>query len=289
MRIPSRFLSTVSKTQFSRLVRFVDNKGTIQYGDQSMSGRSIKTRIIRGDIFQKYEICEEVNPAKYLAPIDVRGIIGVGLNYRLHAIESQLPIPKYPVIFYKNLSTIIGPYESIRIPPAASILSDPHPLEVDYECELAIIIGKHCKDVPKEKALNYVFGYTCANDVTCRYWQFHDGPASQWNRGKSFDTFLPIGPCIVNAELIPNPNQLTIKTTLNGKVMQDSNTSDMIFDVPTIISYLSESTTLLPGTVIITGTPAGVGFKRNPPVFLKAGDEVTISIEKIGQLINSVE
>ena len=158
---------------------------------------------------------------------------------------------------------------------------------VDYECELAVVIGRACRNVSRAKALDYVLGYTCANDVSARDWQSKWG-GGQWCRGKTFDTFCPLGPHLVTAAEIPNPNQLAIKTVLNGQVMQDWNTDDMIFDVPTLIEFLSGSTLLVPGTVILTGTPHGVGFARQPPVFLKDGDTVTIEIEKIGALTNPV-
>jgi 2-keto-4-pentenoate hydratase/2-oxohepta-3-ene-1,7-dioic acid hydratase in catechol pathway len=159
--------------------------------------------------------------------------------------------------------------------------------EVDYECELAVVIGRRCKNVPKESALDYVLGYTCANDVSARDWQGKWG-GSQWCRGKTFDTFAPLGPCLVLKDEIPDPSALKIRTVLNGQVMQDWNTGDMIFDVPTLIAFLSGSTTLLPGTVILTGTPHGVGFARKPPVFLQPGDSVTIEIDRIGALTNPV-
>jgi 2-keto-4-pentenoate hydratase/2-oxohepta-3-ene-1,7-dioic acid hydratase in catechol pathway len=135
--------------------------------------------------------------------------------------------------------------------------------------------------------MNYIAGYTCANDVSARDWQIRK-QKKQWSRGKSFDTFCPLGPYLVTTDEIPDPNNLTIRTILNGKVLQDSSTSDMIFDIPTIVSDLSRSMTLLPGTVILTGTPEGVGFTRQPPIFLKDGDVITISIEKIGKLTNPV-
>jgi 2-keto-4-pentenoate hydratase/2-oxohepta-3-ene-1,7-dioic acid hydratase in catechol pathway len=159
--------------------------------------------------------------------------------------------------------------------------------KVDYECELAVIIGKTCHNVPKEKALDHVLGYTCANDVSARDWQMQFG-GSQWCRGKTFATFCPLGPCLVTADEISNPNQLGIRTILNGETMQDWNTNDMIFDVPTLIEFLSGSTVLRPGTVILTGTPHGVGGARKPPVFLKGGDTVTIEIDGIGALTNPV-
>jgi 2-keto-4-pentenoate hydratase/2-oxohepta-3-ene-1,7-dioic acid hydratase in catechol pathway len=154
--------------------------------------------------------------------------------------------------------------------------------------ELAVIIGKSAKNVPKETALDYIAGYTVANDVSARTWQANAG-ARQWIRGKSFDTFCPMGPMLVTPEDVPDPDKLDIRCVLNGQVMQESNTSDMIFSTPRLISYLSEDTTLLPGTVILTGTPSGVGFTRNPPVFLKPGDKIEMTIEKLGTLINTVQ
>ena len=158
---------------------------------------------------------------------------------------------------------------------------------VDYECELAVVIGRAARNVPREHALDYVLGYTCANDVSARDWQ-KEGGGGQWCRGKSFDTFCPLGPCLVTRDELANPNALRISTRIGGEVLQDSNTADMIFDVPTLIEFLSGSTTLLPGTVIITGTPQGVGMARNPPRWLQAGDNVTVEIESIGQLTNPV-
>ena len=159
---------------------------------------------------------------------------------------------------------------------------------MDYECELAVIIRKSTKNVSRKEAFKHILGYTCANDVSARRWQ-KDRGGRQWCRGKSFDTFCPLGPWLVTPDEIPNPNDLQIKTILNGQTMQNSTTSDMIFDIPTLISFLSEGTTLLPGTVILTGTPQGVGFARKPPIFLNGGDQVTIEIEGIGALTNPVQ
>ena len=158
---------------------------------------------------------------------------------------------------------------------------------MDYECELAVVIRKNCKNVSKSEALDYVLGYTCANDVSARDWQKEWG-GGQFCRGKTFDTFCPLGPCLVTTDEITDPNSLNISTHLNGEQMQSSNTSDMIFDIPTLIEFLSGSTTLEPGTVLITGTPSGVGGARKPPVYLQDGDTVTVEIEKIGRLTNSV-
>jgi 2-keto-4-pentenoate hydratase/2-oxohepta-3-ene-1,7-dioic acid hydratase in catechol pathway len=205
----------------------------------------------------------------------------IGLNYKHHAAESKAPVPEFPVLFMKNPGALQHPGEPIAIP--RHLRSD----EVDYECELAVVIGRACKNASRANALDYVLGYTCANDVSARDWQkIRSG--GQWCRGKSFDTFGPLGPCLVTRDEIPNPNALKIRTIINGETLQDWNTSDMIFDVPTLIEFLSGSTTLLPGTVILTGTPHGVGMARNPARWLKPGDSVTIDIEKIGSLTNPV-
>ena len=216
-----------------------------------------------------------------LAPLEPTVVFCVGLNYRRHAEETKAEIPKYPVLFMKSPAALQHPGGPILLPRA--LRSD----KVDYECELAVVIGKACKNVSKAAALDYVLGYTCANDVSARDWQIKRG-GSQWCRGKTFDTFAPLGPCLVLKDEIADPNTLRIQTILNGKTMQDSNTNDMIFDVPTLIEFLSGSTTLLPGTVILTGTPQGVGAAMKPPVFLQPGDTVTIEIERIGVLTNPV-
>src|SRR5439155_3980520 len=161
--------------------------------------------------------------------------------------------------------------------------------EVDYECELAVVIGKTAKDVSRERALDYVFGYTAANDVSARDWQREKSlGGGQFARGKSFDGFCPLGPVLVTRDEIPNPNALHLRTTVNGQVMQDDSTADMIFDIPALIESLSSTMTLRPGAVILTGTPSGVGFARNPPVWLKAGDRFAVEIEGIGKLENPV-
>ena len=170
---------------------------------------------------------------------------------------------------------------------APIVLPEAGPDEVDFEAELAIVIGKSAKNIPPKDAMSYVLGYCCANDVSARDWQIRK-QKQQWARGKSFDTFSPIGPFLVTRDEIPDPNNLKIQTEINGEIYQSSNTSEMIFDVPTLVSQLSQSMTLLPGTIILTGTPNGVGFTRQPPVFLKDGDTVTVTIENIGSLINPV-
>jgi 2-keto-4-pentenoate hydratase/2-oxohepta-3-ene-1,7-dioic acid hydratase in catechol pathway len=239
-------------------------------------------RTVAGDILGDFRVTDNVvKPGKRLAPLQPANILCIGLNYRKHAAESNSPPPPHPVLFIKNTASIQNPGDPIEIPVKLSSS------RVDYECELAIVIGRRCKNVSKADALDFVLGYTCANDVSARDWQ-RDGGGGQWCQGKSFDTFCPLGPVLVTKDEIPQPNELRIKTVLNGEVMQDWSTNDMIFDVPTLIEFLSASKTLLPGTVILTGTPHGVGFARNPPVWLKAGDTVSIEIEKIGTLTNPV-
>ena len=218
---------------------------------------------------------------KLLAPVEPRDILCIGLNYKQHAAESGAEPPAHPVLFMKNSGALQNPGDPIVLP--RKLRSD----EVDYECELAVVIGRRCHNVARADALAHVLGYTCANDVSARDWQKRGG-GGQWCRGKSFATFCPLGPALVTTDEIPDPNRLAIRTILNGQTMQDWNTSDMIFDVPRLIEFLSASMILEPGTVILTGTPHGVGFARTPPVFLRPGDNVSIEIEGIGRLTNPV-
>ena len=222
-----------------------------------------------------------MKPGKLLAPLVPVNILAIGLNYRKHAEEGGKGLPEKPMLFIKSTNSLQNPGDPIEIPTKLAS----H--EVDYECELAVVIGKACKNATRANALDYVLGYTAANDVSSRDWQFK-WSGGQFCQGKSFDTFCPLGPVLVTRDEIPNPNALRIKTVLNGQTMQDWSTDDMVFDVPTLIEFLSGSKTLLPGTVILTGTPHGVGYARKPPVFLKAGDSITIEIEKIGSLTNPV-
>jgi 2-keto-4-pentenoate hydratase/2-oxohepta-3-ene-1,7-dioic acid hydratase in catechol pathway len=262
-----------------KLIRYQDSAHQIGYAALQPGGAAKK---ISGDIFGDYSVSDaEAAVAKLLAPIVPAAILCIGLNYRHHAAESDAKIPDHPVLFMKGTNSLQNPDDAIEIPTACR--SD----EVDYECELAVVIGKTCKNATRETALEHVLGYTCANDVSARDWQLKRG-GSQWCRGKTFDTFAPLGPCLVTRDEIPNPNALRISTKLNGEVMQDWNTNDMIFDVPELIAFLSGSTTLLPGTVILTGTPHGVGMARKPPRWLRPGDSVSIEIENIGTLTNPV-
>ncbi|MDH7485528.1 MAG: fumarylacetoacetate hydrolase family protein [Anaerolineae bacterium] len=205
-------------------------------------------------------------------------IIGVGMNYADHAREQNLPPPKAPILFAKFSTAVIGPGEAITWPAEASS-------QVDYEAELAVVIGRRARLVTADEAYDYIAGYTIVNDVTARDVQFGDG---QWVRGKSFDTFCPMGPYLVTADEVGDPHKLAIRCQLNGVVMQDSNTDQLIFDIPMLVEFISRTCTLLPGDVICTGTPHGVGVFRDPPVFLKPGDLVEVEIERIGLLSNPV-
>ncbi|MEC0266052.1 fumarylacetoacetate hydrolase family protein [Paenibacillus anseongense] len=204
-------------------------------------------------------------------------IICVGLNYRKHAEETNAPIPKYPILFNKFNNTLTGHGHDIALPRVTQ--------EVDYEAELVIVIGKQAKYVSKEEALEHVYGYCCVNDLSARDLQMR---TAQWLLGKSCDDFSPLGPYLVTADEVGNPNDLKISTTVNGKVRQNSNTADMIFHCDEIVSYISQHMTLYPGDIILTGTPEGVvlGDPVDQRVYLKDGDVVTISIEKLGSLTN---
>jgi 2-keto-4-pentenoate hydratase/2-oxohepta-3-ene-1,7-dioic acid hydratase in catechol pathway len=212
-------------------------------------------------------------------PIDRPGkIVCVGLNYRDHAEEQGTELPTAPLLFAKWPNALIGPGEPIVIPRASK--------QVDYEAELGVVIGERVRGVSEENALDSVRGYICLNDVSARDLQFSDG---QWTRGKSADTFCPVGPKLVPAAELPDPQGLGIRCVLNGEVMQDSTTANMIFSVAEIIAYASATMTFEPGDLIATGTPAGVGVFRDPPVLLKDGDEVTIEIDGVGSLTNPVQ
>ena len=263
-----------------KIIRCQDSNGNIVYAAQQTDGSALK---IAGDIFNSPQTTtEKVEVRKLLAPIQPSSIICIGLNYRKHAEETGAKFPEFPVVFFKGINTLQNPGDPILLP--THLKSN----EVDYECELAVVIGRACKNVSSANALDYVIGYTCCNDVSARDWQIKRG-GGQWCRGKTFDTFSPLGPCLVTRDEIPNPNSLRLCTVLNGQTMQDWNTDDMIFDVPKLIEFLSGSTTLLPGTVILTGTPHGVGMAQKPPRWLRPGDSVSIEIEKIGTLMNPVE
>ena len=237
--------------------------------------------LLNGDLFNVFNVSSNLAEiSKLLPPIVPPNIIGIGLNYKKHADETGIIPPEIPVMFIKSSNSLCGPSDPIILPLAG-------PDQVDHEAELGVIIGKEAKNVEPENAMDFVLGYTCVNDISARDWQIRK-QKTQWARGKSFDSFCPIGPWLITKDEVPDPHNLWIKSEINGKTYQDSNTSDMIFDLPTIISNLSQSLTLYPGTLILTGTPNGVGFTRIPSIFLNPGDEVTVSIEKVGRLTNSV-
>ncbi len=241
-----------------------------------------RARRIDGTLFDMRPTDETLAVETLLAPLVPTDIFCIGLNYREHAAESGSAIPTNPVLFIKAGNTLQNPGDPIVIPRRSR--------DIDYECELAIVIGpRPAKNVARADAMDYIFGYTAANDVSSRDWQRekHLG-GGQWARGKSFDTFCPLGPCLVTRDDIPNPNALRLRTLLNGQLMQDHTTADMIFDVPMLIESLSSTLTLRPGSIILTGTPQGVGFARKPPVWMKPGDTVIVEVERIGRLENPV-
>ena len=263
-----------------RIIRYLDPGDHVKYASEHPDGYAIE---LEGDILSGLRSLDRpAEVRKILAPIAPSQILGIGLNYRRHAEETKAKIPDYPVLFGKALNAVQNPGDPILIPTHLASK------EVDYECELAVVIKKACKNVSRRDALRFVLGFTCANDVSARDWQKKKG-GGQWSRGKSFDSFCPLGPCLVTTDEIPDPSGLAIRTILNGETVQDCNTGDMIFDVPALIEFLSGSTTLLAGAVILTGTPHGVGMAAVPPRWLAPGDIVSVEIEKIGVLTNPVQ
>jgi len=222
----------------------------------------------------------DLSEAEFLPPVRrPEKIICVGLNYADHAGETGATVGAEPVIFNKLPSTLIGHGQPIVLPPVSS--------QVDYEAELVVVIGKRGKNIPRETALSYVAGYCCGNDVSARDWQTGK-PGRQWLLGKSFDTFAPLGPWLVTADEIADPHNLAIRCHVNGETLQDSRTSNLIFRIDYLISYLSQICTLTPGDLLFTGTPSGVGLARQPQRFLAPGDAVEVEIEGVGTLRNPV-
>ncbi len=261
-----------------RIIRFMS-------GGQVYTGRQVGDRTalaIEGELIGPHRVTDRELPIeRLLAPIIPTDLLCIGLNYREHAAESGSAIPRNPMLFIKASNALNNPFDPIPIPRLSS--------QIDYEGELAIVIGKTAKHVARADALEHVLGYTIANDVSARDWQKDkDLGGGQFARGKSFDGFCPLGPWITTRDEIADPNALLLKTILNGRVMQDNSTADMIFDVPALIESLSSTMTLRPGSVLLTGTPQGVGFARTPPVWLKPGDTVAVEIEGLGRLENPV-
>jgi 2-keto-4-pentenoate hydratase/2-oxohepta-3-ene-1,7-dioic acid hydratase in catechol pathway len=261
-----------------RIIRFLSNQRV--FWGQSIDDKT--ARRIDGNLFAQFSVSDDVlRIEKLLAPLIPTDILCIGLNYRDHAAEGGFDLPKVPMLFIKSSNTLNNPGDPILVPLRSS--------QIDYEAELVVVIAKDAKNVKRENALDYVLGYTAGNDVSARDWQRDKNlGGGQFARGKSFDTFCPLGPCIVTKDEIPNPNALKIRSVLNGQLMQDGTTADMIFDVPALIESLSSTLTLRAGSVIMTGTPHGVGFARKPPVWMKAGDTIVVEVEKIGRLENPI-
>ena len=236
----------------------------------------IRRNLVAGRAYERFPL----DQVTLHAPLMPGKILAIGLNYADHAKETGKEPPAAPLIFAKLTSAVIGPNEAITWRQSITT-------EVDYEGELAVVIGRRAKDVPEAQAMEHVFGYTCANDVSARDIQF--GPDGQWTRAKGLDTFCPLGPWIVTADEIADPHALKVKTQLNTKKMQDGTTADMVFKIPALIAYISKHITLEAGDVILTGTPAGVGRAKKPAVYLKDGDKVTVHVEGIGDLVNACQ
>ncbi|MBN2376777.1 MAG: fumarylacetoacetate hydrolase family protein [Sedimentisphaerales bacterium] len=260
-----------------RCVRFVGKDGQVRSG---IVQQDDTVEVVRGEFWGDYEatgeICQLDQIGAYLPPVDPPNIFAIGLNYREHARETGAQLPNAPLIFIKATTSLNAHQGEIELPK-------PAPEEVDFEAELVVVIGKKAKCVSVDEAADYIFGYTCGNDVTARDCQKKID--KQWARAKSFDTFAPVGP-MIETEL--NPTNLRIRSFLNGDCMQDSSTSDLIFGVFELVSYLSDNFTLRPGTLIFTGTPPGVGVARDPQVFLRSGDTIAVEVEGLGTLENRV-
>lgn len=261
-----------------RIVRFEDDAGIVRFGQ--LTDDHNHARPLNGplDWSQPLPFASDAIPCRrLLAPVEPPNIFAIGRNYRAHAEETGARIPERPLIFGIATTAVIGPGDTIVLPAAA-------PDEVDFEAEIAVVIGRTARHVPPENALSHVAAYTCANDVSARDCQRND---KQWTRAKGFDTFCPLGPWLVTSDEL-NPDHTGIRSRLNGELMQSSNTNMMMHSCAELISYLSQQFTLLPNTVILTGTPEGVGFARKPPVFLRPGDTIEIEIDGIGTLANRV-
>lgn len=290
------------KTQWKRLIRFVAAEtNQVHLGEPVDPNQDVGLAFSQRRPVKAYEILgNATDPGaqvtslvltvkELLSPLarhEVGGIVRcLGLNYADHAAEANLQKPSVPVIFYKPITSLIGPGAIVTVPKVARPVQEHLP---DYEVELVIVIGKAAKNVSEAEALDYVLGYTGANDVSFRKLQMSAG-GGQWGFSKSFDDTNPLGPCIVAASAIPDPQRLPLKTTVNGQTLQDGSTSDQIFNVKQTIAYLSQGTTLLPGSLILTGTPKGVGFVKKPPLYLKGGDYMTTYVGGgIGTLANLV-
>ena len=263
-----------------RIIRF-ESGGRIHTG-QSVDATDRQARRIDGNVFGEHRVTGDVLAVdRLLAPLVPVDILCIGLNYRDHAAETGAELPENPMLFIKSSGTLNDPGAAIPLPDASQ--------KVDYEGELVVVIGRTAKAVPRDRAMAHVFGYTIGNDVSARDWQKDKAlGGGQFARGKSFDGFCPLGPALVTADEVGDPGDLTIRTTVNGHLMQDGTTADLIFDVAETVASLSRTMTLRPGQVILTGTPAGVGTARKPPVYLRDGDVVAVEISRLGRLENTV-
>mmetsp|Transcript_6647 Transcript_6647/g.16272 ORF Transcript_6647/g.16272 Transcript_6647/m.16272 type:complete len:324 (+) Transcript_6647:36-1007(+) len=284
--------SALSTASAGNLVRFKTEAGAVCWGelvgDDSATIR--EAQVIENILAETRAEGDTVPIVELLPPLPVDpcpAVFFIGLNYHSHAEETGQKVPMFPIFAFKNPMAVVGPDSNVVIPPVAA--KKP---EVDYEGELAIVIGKQLKDASTAEAAQGILGVTGSNDVSARRWQGKKG-GGQWSRAKSFDTFCPVGPSItpmakVGDALNKDGAGLKLQTVLNGQVMQNGTTSDMIFTVAEIVSYLSQGTTILPGSIILTGTPPGVGYARDPPVYLKDGDVVEVSLEGTGTLKNTI-
>jgi acylpyruvate hydrolase len=257
-----------------------DLLGLLRGGEASMAAarRALQFVEEQGVANQADGLCHALADVELLAPILRPGkIVCVGLNYHSHLAEIGEPVPEYPILFHKAATSLIGHRQSIVLPRVSR--------QVDYEGELAVVIGRRGKYLSEQDALSHVAGYTCANDVSAHDLEFR---TSQWTSGKMLDTFCPLGPALVTRDEVPDPSLLRLKTFLNGRTVQEACPSDMVFSVPFLVSYVSSLTTLEPGDLILTGTPAGIGCNQKPQVFLKPGDHVSVQIDGIGTLANGV-
>ncbi|RUL86870.1 fumarylacetoacetate hydrolase family protein [Tautonia sociabilis] len=282
-------LLTVATDQGPRACAEIDGRLVdLNAADPSLPG-SVRELIAQGPegIARAREAAPEgsvrydLESSRLLAPVpDPRKIICLGLNYRDHAIETGAKIPEEPILFSKYPTALIGHGAPILLPKVCH--------EVDYEAELVIVVGRPGRDIPADRAMAHVAGFAVGHDVSARDWQLRK-PGGQWMAGKTFDTFAPVGPYLVTADEVPDPHALGIRLRLNGRLMQNSNTAQLIFRVPETIAYLSQIMTLEPGDLIFTGTPPGVGMARKPPVWLKPGDVVEVEIDGLGTLRNPIE
>ncbi|KDR84144.1 hypothetical protein GALMADRAFT_236818 [Galerina marginata CBS 339.88] len=288
------------RTQWSRLIRFVAAETSrVHIGQPVDAGLDVGLAAFKGTPIKAFEIIgSALDPAahvsnnvltvsKLLSPLsndEIKVVRCLGLNYSDHAAEAKMAKPAFPILFYKPVTALIGPLATVTIPRVAQPPKDHLP---DYEVELVIVIGKAAKNVSEANALDYVLGYTGANDVSFRK---HQLAVSQWGFSKGFDNTNPLGPCLVSNNVITEPQNVLLKCTVNGNVVQDGTTADQIFNVRQTVAFLSQGTTLEPGSIILTGTPKGVGFVRKPPVYLKDGDKMSVWLGNgIGTLVNDVK